>query len=139
MAVTMGRMRIWNKVSENKVLNFNKMANVAIFKMVLIALNYLYVAVTVAIWRRNRKDSAVASIAITEGKIRIQNKVNKHKALKFNNTVNVAICFPMETKVSLNYLYVAVMVAIRRRNRKDSAAVSIAETMGGMRIQNKVS
>ena len=139
MAVTMGRMRIWNKVSENKVLNFNKMANVAIFKMVLIALNYLYVAVTVAIWRRNRKDSAVASIAITEGKIRIQNKVNKHKALEFNNTVNVAICFPMETKVSLNYLYVAVMVAIRRRNRKDSAAVSIAETMGGMRIQNKVS
>ena len=139
MAVTMGRMRIWNKVSENKVLNFNKMANVAIFKMVLIALNYLYVAVTVAIRRRNRKDSAVASIAITEGKIRIQNKVNKHKALEFNNTVNVAICFPMETKVSLNYLYVAVMVAIRRRNRKDSAAVSIAETMGGMRIQNKVS
>ena len=139
MAVMMGRMRIWNKVSENKVLNFNKMANVAIFKMVLIALNYLYVAVTVAIWRRNRKDSAVASIAITEGKIRIQNKVNKHKALEFNNTVNVAICFPMETKVSLNYLYVAVMVAIRRRNRKDSAAVSIAETMGGMRIQNKVS
>ena len=139
MAGMMGRMRIWNKVSENKVLNFNKMANVAIFKMVLIALNYLYVAVAVAIRRRNRKDSAVASIAITEGKIRIQNKVNKHKALEFNNTVNVAICFPMETKVSLNYLYVAVMVAIRRRNRKDSAAVSIAETMGGMRIQNKVS
>ena len=138
MAVMMGRMRIWNKVSENKVLNFNKMANVAIFKMVLIALNYLYVAVTVAIWRRNRKDSAVASIAITEGKIRIQNKVNKHKALEFNKTVNVAICFQME-KVSLNYLYVAVMVAIRRRNRKDSAAVSIAETTGGMRIQNKVS
>ena len=58
MAVMMGRMRIWNKVSENKVLNFNKMANVAIFKMVLIALNYLYVAVTDEIRRRNQEDSA---------------------------------------------------------------------------------
>ena len=41
--------------------------------------------------------------------------------------------------LSLNYLYVAVTVAIRRRNRMDSAAVSIAATMGGMRNRNKVS
>ena len=42
-------------------------------------------------------------------------------------------------EMSLNYLYVAATVAIRRRNCTDSAAVSIAVTMVIMRIRNKVS
>ena len=42
-------------------------------------------------------------------------------------------------EMSLNYLYVAVTVAIRQQNQKDSAMVSIAVTMGGMQNWNKVS
>ena len=49
------------------------------------------------------------------------------------------LLFESNDEMSLNYLYVAVTVAIRRRNRKDLAAVSIAVTMGGMRNWNKVS
>ena len=51
-----------------------------------IPLNYLYGAATVAMWQRNRKDSAVVSIAVTMSRMWIGNKVNDDKVLNFNKT-----------------------------------------------------
>ena len=59
--------------------------------------------------------------------------------LIFIQIAMLLLLFLSNDDLSLNYLYVAVTVAIQRWNRKDLAVVSIAVTMGGMQNRNKVS